>query len=276
MKKIVVISGSPRKKGYTMSIVKIIEDMMKKVDESIEFKYVYLRDKNLKFCLGCMNCLKVGGNACPRKDDASMILEEMHSADGLIFASPGYSHQVSGLYKNFMDRFMYLDHLPEFVGVPALIVSTVGGDGAGVIPKYMANMGITWWGCEIVGQMGIPFLYFKISNKYHKKMMKKIETTAVDFYNELNNNIPKRPSFKQYWCFRFNKMETVSNIEGCPGRYKFWKSRGWIEADYYYDTKVKLIYKIICSLMINYFVMMLKMDLGKDYKEKIAEWTKTW
>jgi multimeric flavodoxin WrbA len=253
MKKIVVISGSPRKKGYTMSIVKIIEDMMKKVDESIEFKYVYLRDKDLKFCLGCMNCLKVGGNACPRKDDASMILEEMHSADGLIFASPGYSHQVSGLYKNFMDRFMYLDHLPEFVGVPALVVSTVGGDGAGVIPKYMANMGITWWGCEIVGQMGIPFLYFEMSNKYHKKMMKKIETTAVDFYNELNNN-----------------------IEGCPGRYKFWKSRGWIEADYYYDTKVKLIYKIICSLIINYFVMMLKMDLGKDYKEKIAEWTKTW
>jgi multimeric flavodoxin WrbA len=36
----------------------------------------------------------------------------MQEADGVIFASPGYTANVSGLMKNLMDRLAYTAHRP--------------------------------------------------------------------------------------------------------------------------------------------------------------------
>ena len=153
MKKIVVVSGSPRKSGNTMNMVKIVEEEMKQLNGLVEFEYIYLIEKNLKYCIGCSKCLTEGGHNCPLKDDKDEILEKMLKTDGLIFASPGYAAMVSGLFKNFIDRFMYQDHIPEFIGKPTLIISTSGGDGVMGAPKYMANMSFYWWGCTIVDIM---------------------------------------------------------------------------------------------------------------------------
>ena len=51
------------------------------------------------------------------KDDALMIREEMLNADGLIFVSPVYAHQVTALMKNFIDRFAYVLHRPCFLDI---------------------------------------------------------------------------------------------------------------------------------------------------------------
>ena len=53
-----------------------------------------------------------------------MIREEMLNADGLIFVSPVYAHQVTALMKNFIDRFAYVLHRPCFLDKAALIIST--------------------------------------------------------------------------------------------------------------------------------------------------------
>ncbi len=82
-----------------MGIVRTLEDLIKEKDENVEFKYLYLINKQLKWCRGCLNCLKKGGNFCPLKDDSAAIKEEIDSADGLIFASPCYAHQVSAIFK---------------------------------------------------------------------------------------------------------------------------------------------------------------------------------
>jgi len=73
-----------------------------------------LRDIHFEICKGCYGCVVRGEQKCPLKDDRDMIIEEMTNADGVIFASPTYSHMVSAIMKNFFDRFGFLAHRPRF------------------------------------------------------------------------------------------------------------------------------------------------------------------
>jgi multimeric flavodoxin WrbA len=273
MKKVVVILGSPRKNGNTIGIVRKIEKNVKEIDPNVEFNYIYLIDKNLKYCQGCCFCLRAGGEACLIKDDAKDILKEMRSADGLIFASPGYAHQVSGLYKNFMDRFMFLDHLPEFIGVPAIIVSTSGGDGVGAVPKYMYNWGIRWWGCDVIDKLGIAYAFYFLSKRYRNKVDKRLQKTARKFHEAMVNKKLKRPTLSQYFVFMWNRTETKMGPKTMPARYKHWESRGWLNADYYYKTRINLFAKIIFSSMFKLMEVLPRMIFGPDLEEKMNHFT---
>ncbi|WP_269850614.1 flavodoxin family protein [Methanosarcina horonobensis] len=81
---------------------------------NIEFEYLMLKDADLSQCHGCFVCFTTGENHCPCKDDAPAIEQKMHSADGVIFATPVYGMNVSALMKTFIDRFSYIFHRPRF------------------------------------------------------------------------------------------------------------------------------------------------------------------
>ena len=53
----------------------------------------------------------------------------MHEADGVIFASPVYSINVSGVFKVFVNRFSYVFHRPLFFDKKALLLSITGAAG---------------------------------------------------------------------------------------------------------------------------------------------------
>lgn len=82
---------------------------------NIEFNYLFLKDINLKRCVGCFSCLQKGKNLCPLKDDRDKVFQQIMDSDGVIFASPAYNFNVTSLMKNFIDRFAYLGHRPQFL-----------------------------------------------------------------------------------------------------------------------------------------------------------------
>ena len=57
--KILAIMGSPNGKGSGYKIVKMIEDRMKAMGD-VEFVYLFLKDTNLKSCIGCYTCMAKG------------------------------------------------------------------------------------------------------------------------------------------------------------------------------------------------------------------------
>jgi multimeric flavodoxin WrbA len=59
MKKVVVVSGSPRPKGNTYKIIKEIEGEMTR-DNDVSFEYLSLKRLNLAYCKGCLRCMKKG------------------------------------------------------------------------------------------------------------------------------------------------------------------------------------------------------------------------
>lgn len=191
MRKIVVINGSPRKKGYTMQMVNMFEESLGRLDNDIEFEYINLIDSNLKFCIGCCECLKQGGHKCPLKDDGRVIHHKILNADGIVLSAPGYSHAISGLFKNFLDRFMYQDHLPEYVGKPTMIICTSGAEGVNNPPKYIDNKAASWWGCNIVDAIGISSAFYVANEKYRNKTIKLLNKCAKNFHAELNRTQQK-------------------------------------------------------------------------------------
>lgn len=99
---IVIINGSPRVNGATGKVLEEIKNYLMK-NENVSVKIFNLTEYDMKFCLGCMVCYKVG--ICVlTKDGINMIIEEIKQADAVVFGSPTYGSNVTGQFKTFIDR----------------------------------------------------------------------------------------------------------------------------------------------------------------------------
>ena len=123
--KILAICGSPRKGNTEVMLRKILEGAAYK---GAEIEILLLRDKNINLCFGDMECESSG--KCATRDDMKDILKMMVDADILIFGSPTYFDNVSGLFKNFMDRTLPLYSDKQLKDKPVVIVA-VGGEELG-------------------------------------------------------------------------------------------------------------------------------------------------
>ncbi len=108
MKKIVVLSASPRKNGNCDSIVEFAKRQYSNL-ESIEVDYVNIRDlKNIKNCIGCDSCKKT--KKCVHKDDIAEVLNKVYEADGIAFISPIYFNYPPATIKMLIDRlYVFFD-----------------------------------------------------------------------------------------------------------------------------------------------------------------------
>jgi multimeric flavodoxin WrbA len=113
--KILAINGSHRgEAGNTQWLLgKVAEGAMA---AGAEFETLMLADRKIIPCAGCSKCQTPEQlNHCiyEDEDDVKDIFEKMRAADILIYATPVYVFNISGLMKTFMDRMN----------------STVGGGG---------------------------------------------------------------------------------------------------------------------------------------------------
>ena len=99
-KKVLIISSSPRKSGNSETLAAAFAKGAREAGNQVET--VYLREKQVGFCKGCLACLKL--EHCVIQDDAVEIAAQMHDADVLVFATPVYYYCVSGQLKTMLDR----------------------------------------------------------------------------------------------------------------------------------------------------------------------------
>lgn len=99
--KIIVLAGSPHKKGASNTLVSEFEKGAKESGKEVEI--IDLAHTNINPCLGCDYC-GMDGDCC-QKDKGNEILSKILDADALIFASPVYYFNVSAQLKTMIDRF---------------------------------------------------------------------------------------------------------------------------------------------------------------------------
>jgi len=103
--KILAINGSPR--GKNGNTDRILQSFLQGAREAgAETETIYLKDLEIKPCLGCFTCWTKTPGVCIHKDDMAKILPEIRKSDIVVYATPLYVFSVSGLMKNFMDRLI--------------------------------------------------------------------------------------------------------------------------------------------------------------------------
>ena len=99
-KKVLVISTSPRKGGNSETLAD--EFVRGARDAGNDVEKVTLYDKDIRFCKGCLVCQNT--QRCVIHDDADTIVQNMLTADVIVFATPIYYYGMCGQMKTLLDR----------------------------------------------------------------------------------------------------------------------------------------------------------------------------
>ena len=101
MKKVLILSGSPRKGGN--SDILCDEFMKGALSAGADVEKIRVAEKKIAPCTGCYYCRQSGGK-CALNDDMGEILEKILAADVIVLASPVYFYSVCAPLKTVIDR----------------------------------------------------------------------------------------------------------------------------------------------------------------------------
>lgn len=100
MKKVLILSGSPRKNGN--SDILCDEFARGAAEAGHEVEKIRVAEKKIGYCRACYACRGTG--VCAIKDDMAEVLQKMIDADVLVLASPVYFYSIDAQLKALIDR----------------------------------------------------------------------------------------------------------------------------------------------------------------------------
>ena len=160
--KVLGIAGSLRPKSNTMEYVEKALGIFK--DAGLETTLISLREKEIKPCNGCYDCVKKG--FCTIKgDDFDEILAEMRTAEGLILGSPVYLSSVVPQVMALLARATFVAYwndkfLSGKIGGPITVARRAGHNMAfsQLLLWFFINgitvPGSTYWNVGVAGTGG--------------------------------------------------------------------------------------------------------------------------
>lgn len=149
---ILVLNGSPRKKGNTSRLVEAFASGAKEAGHSVKIEPVANQD--IHGCIACEYCHEKENGVCIQQDDMQALYPEIKAADMLVLASPIYYYTMTGQLISVLNRtyaFGRLTHLKK----TALILSS--GSPNMYDAAIMQYQGVIhWWGAENAGIFTVP------------------------------------------------------------------------------------------------------------------------
>lgn len=101
MSNIVILVGSPRKRGNTDMLARAFAEG---AQEKHNVKMLRVADMDIAPCIGCNTCFSREDMSCFRKDDMDKVYKALSEADVLVIASPVYFYGISSQIKAAIDR----------------------------------------------------------------------------------------------------------------------------------------------------------------------------
>ena len=120
MTQLLAINGSYREGGVTDQSLAVLADAVKALGAQLDI--VRLRDTPIEFCQNCRQCTQLPGASpglCIQHDAMQSLVEQVESADGLIFASPTNMGTVTALFKRFSERLIVYAYWPWSKAAPS-------------------------------------------------------------------------------------------------------------------------------------------------------------
>lgn len=98
---VLVITGSPRKKGNSFAMVEAFVKEAEKLGHSVRrFDAAFMK---IGGCHACQTCFKTG-KACSFDDDFNLIAPAIMEAEAIVFATPVYWYSIPAQIKAVIDR----------------------------------------------------------------------------------------------------------------------------------------------------------------------------
>jgi len=105
--KVTVFNGSPR--GRKSNSHLIVEPLLEGAREAgAQTEEIFLVEHDIKYCRGCFVCWGKTPGICAIKDDMAGLLNLFLESDYAGMATPVYNMYMTGILKNFTDRFLPL------------------------------------------------------------------------------------------------------------------------------------------------------------------------
>ena len=124
-KTVTILNGSTRAGGNTDII---LQALIKGVGASgAKATELYLRRLRIADCVGCCQCRSE--RRCRFDDGMTLVRASIEMADLIVFASPVYWREITGLLKTCFDRLYFYHHKENcylLEGKQAAIVTTMG------------------------------------------------------------------------------------------------------------------------------------------------------
>ncbi len=245
MNKVTAFVGTARKQ-HTYYAVRRFLDNLKTLGD-VECEIVALTDHRVELCRGCKNCFRKGEEFCPLKDDRDVLIEKMMMSDGVVFATPNYSYQVSAAMKMFLDRLGFLFHRPRFFGKTFTSIVAQGIYGGSKVVKYL----------DFVG-MGLGFNVVKgscttaldpMSGKERGKIDSITEEHSRRFHFGLSQPQYPVPSLFKLWGFRAARTSMRVMLDETSRDFTYYRDKGWFEDDYFYPVRLNMFKKAAGSMV---------------------------
>ena len=233
MKTVIAIIGSQRRKGFTYLATRRFLDNLNSTGD-VQSEMLYLSDFTIQSCNGCKACFLQGEEFCPLKDDRDVLIRKMLDSDGVVFATPNYSFQVSGRMKSFLDRLGFVFHRPCFHGKAFTGIVTQGIYGGGNVVKYLGFVG-AGLGFNVVKGSCVTALE-PMTSRDRAKMEKALGAQSKRFHERLMQPELPVPSYFQLMGFRMGRTSVKLTLSEEKRDYTYYRDHGWFDSDYFYPT----------------------------------------
>jgi multimeric flavodoxin WrbA len=238
--KVTAFIGSGRKRHSYIACEKFLRNLQSL--GKVEYELVRLSDYNIGTCKGCRVCFDKGEEFCPFKDDRDKLIGKINDSDGVIFASPNYSFQVSALMKIFLDRLAFCFHRPCFFGKTFTSIVVQGiGKGEDIV-KYLDFVG-KGLGFNVVKGCCLKTLE-PMTEKAQKKFDMLIDIQSKKFFAQLVKKEYPSPSLWWLMVFRMGRTSMHKMLDENWRDYVYYRDKGWFDSDYFYPVKLNPLKKL--------------------------------
>ena len=134
-KKVVVVSTSLRTNSNSELLAKSFVEGAKEAGNEVE--YISLKNKDIRFCIGCLACQKTGH--CVIKDDVADIMNSVLEADVVVWATPVYYYEMSGQMKTLIDRLNPM-YSKDYKFRDVYLLATAAEEGDEVFEKVITGL----------------------------------------------------------------------------------------------------------------------------------------
>jgi len=259
-KKILMVSGSPRKNGDGAKLLKELE-LLLPASSNIECEILFLKDYKIEMCTGCLICQKKEGETCPIKDDMHIIKAKFNNSDGYVFISPVYTRMISAQMKILFDRLSFWLHRPVHSGKPAILLCTASFAGAKQSLNYM-KIPVSNMGMHVIDSIDVLSSAYKNNEVYKSKSQTRLKKVAEKMVDVLIATKKPKPSASEVFIFNKWKYKVIFHKKQYPGDYLFWENEELLDKDYFYPTRINPILKIMIPLLVKTVMKKMSKKIG--------------